>query len=177
MEPNVGGGSVDGVELLSRTDLPVVTATAPVAFSAFYKAERRHVAAALAMTLGDPDVAAEAVDEAMVRAFQRWGYVSTLDAPAGWVYRVGLNWATSTLRRRRRPHPTPPAWSEAAFPDADLAAALSQLDVKHRSVVVCRYLFGWSEAETAAALAIRPGTVKSRLSRGLAHLRNTLEER
>ena len=43
-----------------------------------------------------------------------------------------------------------------------------------RSVVVCRLLLGLSEAQTAAALRIRPGTVKSRLSRATQELATTL---
>jgi RNA polymerase sigma-70 factor (ECF subfamily) len=58
--------------------------------------------------------------------------------------------------------------------------ALGTLDVKHRSVVVCRHLLGWSVAETAEALGVQQGTVKSRLHRAhrvlqsrLGHLRET----
>ncbi|MEY2570099.1 MAG: polymerase sigma-70 factor, subfamily, partial [Acidimicrobiaceae bacterium] len=66
--------------------------------------------------------------------------------------------------------------------DPAVHAALGALDVKHRSVVVCRHLLGWSVAETADALHLREGTVKSRLHRAnqilqddLAHLRTTEE--
>ncbi len=59
-----------------------------------------------------------------------------------------------------------------------VARALADLDVRQRAVVVCRYLLGWSEAETAAALGTPVGTVKSRLHRAsrllaarLSHLR------
>lgn len=55
--------------------------------------------------------------------------------------------------------------------DAALAAALERLDERDREVVACRYLLELSEAETAAALGCRVGTVKSRLSRALARLR------
>ncbi len=54
--------------------------------------------------------------------------------------------------------------------DPALDAALGELDVEQRSVVVLRYLLDWSVAETAAALEIAPGTVKSRLSRALHQL-------
>jgi RNA polymerase sigma-70 factor (ECF subfamily) len=60
--------------------------------------------------------------------------------------------------------------------------ALAELEVRQRAVVVCRYVLGWSEAETAAALSISAGTVKSRLHRAnrqlssrLAHLRDEKE--
>jgi len=49
--------------------------------------------------------------------------------------------------------------------------AVEALDERDRLVVACRYLAGMSEAETAAALKCRPGTVKSRLSRALDRLR------
>jgi RNA polymerase sigma-70 factor (ECF subfamily) len=50
------------------------------------------------------------------------------------------------------------------------------LPERDREVIACRYLLELSEAETAATLGIRPGTVKSRLSRGLARLRRELPE-
>ena len=55
--------------------------------------------------------------------------------------------------------------------DAALAAALDRLDERDRRVIACRYLLELSEAETAAALGCRAGTVKSRLSRALERLR------
>jgi len=51
---------------------------------------------------------------------------------------------------------------------------LDELAIDHRAVVVCRLLLGWSEAQTAEALAIRPGTVKSRLSRASKQLEHRL---
>jgi len=58
---------------------------------------------------------------------------------------------------------------------AELRDALGALDEGERLVVTCRYLLGLSGAETAAALGIPAGTVKSRLHRGLRRLRVRLE--
>ncbi len=69
-------------------------------FDVFYRSEHAPLHRALAMTLGDSDLAAEAIDEAMVRVYQRWAVVSRYDNAAGWVYRVALNWAVSRLRLR-----------------------------------------------------------------------------
>ena len=148
----------------------------PVDFHEFYREARPAVGRALAVTLGDPDLAADAVDEAMIRAYQRWSQVARLDNPGGWVYRVGLNWSRSVLRRRRRPRRVPRAEAVElpGLSEPSLHAALQELDVKHRSVVVCRYLLDLSTDETAAALHLRRGTVKSRLSRALATLRRRL---
>jgi RNA polymerase sigma factor (sigma-70 family) len=148
-------------------------ADATASFVPFYRETRDRMARALALTLGDGSLAAEAVDEAMARAYQRWDQVSRYDAPAGWVYRVALNCASSTLRRHRRqprPHHTPDTAELGHISEPDVAVALSELGLRQRSVVVCRFYLGMSEAETAAALGIRPGTVKSRLHRALNHL-------
>ena len=53
----------------------------------------------------------------------------------------------------------------------ELLGALNGLREEERLVIACRYFLDLSEAETAAALGIRPGTVKSRLSRALERLR------
>ena len=70
-------------------------------FDEFYAVSRSGLVRGL--TLGDSDLAAEAADEALTKAYLRWNHVSQLDNPAGWTYRVGLNWARSIVRRRRGP--------------------------------------------------------------------------
>ena len=62
--------------------------------------------------------------------------------------------------------PSPEAALLAGERRAALLAALGRLREDDRVVIGCRYLLELSEAETAAALGVRPGTVKSRLSRG-----------
>jgi RNA polymerase sigma-70 factor (ECF subfamily) len=150
----------------------VDVATSDHRFEAFYANERDRVYSALAITLGNADLAADAADEAMARAFQRWETVRTYASPGGWAFRVGLNWARSIVRRRHRSSPLlyQQDTVDAVVTDPDVHRALGLLDVKHRAVVVCRYVFGWSERETAEALELRPGTVKSRLSRATKQL-------
>lgn len=146
-----------------------IIASQGVDFDDFYRAEHASIARALAMTLRNQDLASEATDEAMARAFARWDTISHYENPAGWVYRVGLNWANSFLRRlAKRPKPTAAAFVEPSLiQDVALAEALENLDVNMRSVVVCRYLLDWSVTDTALALNIKAGTVKSRLHRAL----------
>jgi RNA polymerase sigma-70 factor (ECF subfamily) len=149
-------------------------------FEEFYRAQADRVYRAIAVTVGDADLARDATAEAMARAYARWSTVSTVDNPGGWVYRVGLNWATSRWRRRRREHPLAAALDPVAAPvDLDALsamAALQQLNTASRAVVVCRVLLSLSTAETAAVLDIAEGTVKSRLARALATLRASLTE-
>jgi RNA polymerase sigma-70 factor (ECF subfamily) len=159
-----------------RTAEPVDLAAAPMSFERFYEAERVRIGRAIALALGDVDLAAEATDEAFTRAYERWPAVARGNPPA-WVYRVAMNWALSVLRRRKvrrnRPLYELPA-GDVAIGEPAVHEALAALDPKHRSVVVCRHLLGWSVAETAAALHLREGTVKSRLSRATQILQSRL---
>ncbi len=148
-------------------------------FDEFWLEQRDRVAAAVSLSIGDPDLAADAVDEAMARAYERWQTVRNLELPAGWVYRVALNWSRSIRRRRRR---VPPTWFTGNGTDTDhppmdpaVTKALLSLPPAQRDVVVCRLLLGWSEAATASTLRTRPGTVKSRLSRAVDALASELD--
>ena len=64
----------------------------------------------------------------------------------------------------------------ASVQSAELLAHVEALPDRLRAAVALRHVLGLSERETAAALGIRQGTVKSRLSRGLQRLRESMEE-
>ena len=70
--------------------------------------------------------------------------------------------------------PSPEAMVLASERNRRLLAALEELREEERLVIAYRYLLGLSEAETAATLGVRVGTIKSRASRGLDHLRELL---
>ena len=143
-------------------------------FDDYFRVQRDRVYQAIALTLGDRDLAAEATDEAMVRTYERWRRVRTYDNPPGWTYRVALNFARSRMRRRK--YQSPGAVPEQTHHDAEsldpaLTAALARLPMEYRSVIVLRYFLDWSQDEIATALEIPVGTVKSRTTRGLDRLR------
>ncbi len=152
----------------------------PMPFDEFFAGQHASMVRALTLTLGDVEFGREAAAEGFTRAFERWSDVSTYANPSGWVYRVALNWARSGRRRLRRERlgmrladsPDAPVVAQ----DADLIAALGQLSIDHRTVVVGRYFLDWSEAELADALDVAPGTIKSRLSRALTKLATLMEE-
>ena len=190
-EPNDGGERVPGVDFVIGQTEPLPdsgvaefiplhsTAVTPIVlFEEFYREQRAPIGRALALTLRDSQLASEAVDEAMARAYQRWNRVQALDNPGGWVYRVGLNWSRSILRRRLRPAPVwvtgTGTFTDHSGLDPAIDRALAELSIEQRAVVVCRLLIGLSEAQTATALGLRLGTVKSRLARATARLQSLL---
>jgi RNA polymerase sigma-70 factor (ECF subfamily) len=169
-------GDIDGDDDIHVEEIDAPSGATDAGFAQFYRSCWEQVARGLAATIGDRSLAAEATDEAMARAYERWATVGGYDFPTGWVYRVGLNWTRSYHRRiarslplRREEHAEIGTVDEPA-----VRTALLDLPVKLRSVVVCRVFLDWSVDETAGALKIAPGTVKSRLSRALTILESTL---
>jgi|TARA_B110000444_G_scaffold91770_1_gene86721 RNA polymerase sigma-70 factor (ECF subfamily) len=152
----------------------------PLDFDTFYAQHRDRLATAISLTLRDTDLGTEATDEAFVRACQRWDQIREYSNPQGWVYRVAMNWARSWLRRRRREIEKRPLLNFDSFfvdkvLDVDLERALDTLSPQSRAVVVARFFMDWSIDETADALGVRPGTVKSRLNRALKQLEVRLD--
>lgn len=190
MRPSAAAASAADPSPVQRTDDPDASDEARLerigtSFEAFYAAEAAAVHRAVAASLPDPSRAADAVDEAMARACASWERVGRYDAPAGWVYRVAINWATSRWRQLRREAPLaehdPRPDAEVGRPDPDspvgspALAALRALPAEQREVVACRVLLDLDTRATARALAVPEGTVKSRLARGLDALRTALE--
>jgi RNA polymerase sigma-70 factor (ECF subfamily) len=96
-----------------------------------------------------------------------------------WVRRIAVRESVRVARRAQGVVPIDPqdpsstiAHLPAPAPDlaavVDVRATLAALSPEHRAIVVLRDLAGWTEHEVALALAIAPGTAKSRLSRARA---------
>jgi RNA polymerase sigma-70 factor (sigma-E family) len=106
-------------------------------------------------------------------------------APA-WLRSAVLNGARSRLRhldvRRRHlaPPPPPGGSAEAAAVAADdhrrMIAALDRLPARQREALALRYYLELSEAETAEAMGVSAGSVKTHVHRGLAALQALVEE-
>jgi RNA polymerase sigma-70 factor (ECF subfamily) len=85
--------------------------------------------------------------------------------------RARMELRTLTLARTESGPPSPEDVAEQRSTRQALLGAVEALDEDDRQVVVCRYFLDLSGQETAAALGIAEGTVKSRLSRALVKLR------
>jgi len=154
-------------------------------FAALFHAERRALLRFAYVMCGDGDLAEELVAEAFARTYPKWKR-GRVDNPAAYLRRVVVNLVRGSFRRRaieRQPRPlgardsaeSPAADAHIGDPDA-LRIALDALGPRQRAAVVLRFLEDRSEAETASILGVDVGTVKSQVSRALAHLRRTLGE-
>lgn len=122
--------------------------------------------------------AEDLVQTTLMRCYASWNKVVKAQERDAYVYRVLVNAKTSSRRRRWWGEQPTSDVPERASVDptyqvdqADaLQLALRALSRPNRAAVVLRYYAQLSEAETAQALGVAPGTVKSRLSRALAQL-------
>lgn len=153
-----------------------------VGFSTFYDENYPQLVIAFTSAIGDRRLAEDAAQEAMLRACQRWNKIGQYDNPAGWCYRVGMNWATSRWRKRRReistdePRSITDSIEGASLVDDELLGALQRLPEDQRQVVVLRIWMDWSVRDTSEALGIPEGTVRSRQARALSKLKGDLTE-
>src|SRR5262245_33077908 len=141
---------------------------------------------------GNAADAEEAAQDGFVKAYRALGRFRRGAPLKPWLLRIVANEARNRRRaagRRQalalraaaqdRPGDAVPS-PEAALLEREsrerLLAAVERLSDDHRDAIACRYLLELSEEETAAALGIRRGTVKSRLARALERLRAELGE-
>ena len=125
-------------------------------------------------------IAAEAEDvaaETMARAALRW---ERLDTPAdGWVVTVAARLA---IDRQRRAWRSLPLTEDHEGPPDDVAArvdllhALAALPKRQREVLALRFLSDYSEGETSELLGCSVSSVRTHAARGLARLRDLLDE-
>jgi len=141
---------------------------------------------------GDQADAQEAAQDGFVKAYQALGRFRSNAPFRPWLLRIVTNEARNRRRSAGRRQglvlraaggaapgdaaPSPEAALVSAERREELLAALTRLGDDHRLVLSCRYLLDLSEEETAAALGVRRGTVKSRLARALERMRNELGE-
>lgn len=150
--------------------------------AAFHAATCSRLVGELTLLTGSRADAEEVVQEAFVRLIPRWDKVRNYDEPGAWLRRVAIRLATNRWRRAqhaaaywatvRRDEPS----THQQPVDPDLMRALAALPASQRHVVVLHYLLDLPVDHIAEQLNIRPGTVKSRLSRGRHELARLLAD-
>ena len=168
------------------------------AFAILFRRHRDRLWAVALRTMGNPEDAADGLQDGMIAAYRRAGSFRGDAAVTTWLHRVVVNACLDRLRaaKVRRAEPLPEDLDEygdrgslvtstaAAADPADLAvaderrrlvlAALDQLPADQRAALVLVDMEGYPVAEVAAMLDCAVGTVKSRCSRGRARLATML---
>jgi RNA polymerase sigma-70 factor (ECF subfamily) len=136
--------------------------------------------AAVALVAGDVASAEDAVQEAIVRAWERSERGEAIASLGHWVAAVAMNLSRSRLRHLRverlaRPRLVRSASVPAASEDAlDVRRALAALPPRQREVAVLHYVLDLTVRDIAASMRTSEGTVKSQLSKARDHLARTL---
>jgi RNA polymerase sigma-70 factor (sigma-E family) len=159
--------------------------TQATALADLYRDHYRQLLRLAALLLDEPTACEDVAQEAFIRVFGRMARVEDPDATLAYLRQTVVNVARSGLRRRqvmgRHPDPAPKAEREpeeagvAALEHQAIVTAMRTLPRRQREAIVLRYYAELSEAETATALGVSVGSVKSFTSRGLAALESQLE--
>jgi RNA polymerase sigma factor (sigma-70 family) len=157
---------------------PVPNEAVGAAFDEFYRTE--HAGAIRLAWLLTHDAAAcdDVVQDAFSAVFQRF---DSLDRPAAYLRIAVVNRVRQNHRRddrEERRHRLVTAGTETTTPRSvagELADAIAKLPYRERAALVMRYWADMPEADIAAALGIRPPTVRTLVRRALTTLRQELE--
>ena len=133
------------------------------------------------LAAGDPHLAEDVVQTTLTKVYLTWERFRRTENRSAYARRMLVNVFADEMRSTRRKaedsradlpeHPVPARDDDAV---ALLYAALRELPVGMRSIIVLRYFHDLTVEETARALRCRQGTVKSQTARGLAKLRANL---
>ena len=151
-----------------------------VALREFLHTSYPRLVAAVALVCGSRAAAEDAVQEALLRAWERSEKGDEIRSLEGWVTTVALNLARSGLRRirserRARARLGTSGVGEPLTADRiDVDRALATLPRRQREVAVLRYYLQLDTREVASVLGLNEGTIKSTLFRARVALAEAL---
>jgi RNA polymerase sigma-70 factor (ECF subfamily) len=160
------------------------------AFGALFARHRDRLWAVAVRTIGDPEEAADALQDAMISAFRQAAGFRGDSAVTTWLHRIVVNACLDRMRRRAvRPAATGldeatldslaassrwpasgPGGTDAAETSLEVDTALRHLPPEQRAALVLVDMLGYPVADAAVVLGVSTGTVKSRCARGRARL-------
>jgi RNA polymerase sigma-70 factor, ECF subfamily len=154
-----------------------ITVADDPSFEAFFSVEFTRLAQALFLLTGSSSEAEELAQEAMVRVYERWGRVSTMDSPTGYLFRTALNLHRSALRglvrRVREGAEGAPTDVISAADERDaLSRALATIPVGQRQALILVEWLSFTPDEAGQVLGIAAGSVRVRVSRAKNALRS-----
>lgn len=166
-------------------DVPVRPGAAarvvPDSFDSLFDTHFERLVRALTVVAGDRELAADAVQEAFVKAHLKWHKIHRYDDPSGWVRRVAINRLRDEQRRNRRKRRAIErvgALGDHARHDPEIdefARLLAELPRQQRLATALYYVDNLSVSEIAETLDLSDGTVKSHLHDARRRLRPILE--
>lgn len=164
----------------------VVDDAASVEFHAFFERHYAELSRLAHLLTGEADTADDLAADALLALWHRWDRVRAADHPAAYARGVVANLARTRIRsavreRRRIALFWSPREEGIENPDVpgvvDVQEALRRLPFRKRACVVLRHAFDLSERDTALALGVSVGTVKSQTSKGMTELQRLLGTR
>ena len=183
-----------GPDHLTRSDAELLAAHVagdPITFTTLIARHRDRLWAVALRTMGDPDDAADALQDALLAAHRGAAGFRGDAAVTTWLHRVVVNACLDRLRRIKAKPTVPLPEHDSAHPvepsdpigrrelAMEIGRALAAIPADQRAALVLIDVEGFSVHEAAAMLDCPPGTVKSRCARGraklvplLQHLRN-----
>ena len=152
-------------------------ASTPADFSAFFAEEHRKVFKALYFVTGNRADAAELMQDAFLKLWERWDRIDRIDDPTGYLFRVALNGfrmrTRAAIRATRRLVPvasTTDPFDEVNLRE-DVRRMLLELSPRQRAALVLLDMYGYGSEEAARIMGIRPSTVRALATQGRAVLR------
>lgn len=153
-------------------------------FDAFFLDQYDVIARSVAFVCGDRDRAADATQEAFIRAYARWSKVRRYENPGAWIRRIAINISRDThrseTRRRRREERVAETTEESVVAAESHTGVLELLDGlpdRQRAIAALYYLDDLPVTEISAALDIAEGTVRFHLNQARTTLRERMDER
>ena len=153
------------------------------AFRLLYERHAPWLILRLSRRCGDPDLVDDAVQDAFVAVWRTASRYEGRGAVAAWIWGIGIRRLVDRLRRRPpqaqgyAPAQTEPSAEEQVLLGVeygDLAGELGRLSPELRAVVQATVLDGLTSREAGRLLGIPAGTVKTRMMRARAQLREEL---
>lgn len=135
---------------------------------------------ALTVVAGSREAAADAVQDAFVKAHLKWRRVSHYEDPVGWIRRVAINKLRDEHRRsgrKQRAMDRLRAEPEQVAPEPELDelnSVLATLPKQQRAAIALYYVEGLPVRDVAEALGISEGAVKYHLHQGRERLRGAM---
>lgn len=170
------------IQVSSRTILTVGSNMAREEFDAFAVGASTRLFRVARLMGADHHLAEDLVQDVLTRVYLAWPRIH--GDPYGFAYRVLVN-VFANHRRWRRRHPEDPIpeladrrSSSGRIPEIverdAILSALRELPLRQRTTIVLRYYADLTEAQTAAAMGVSVGTVKSQHARAMERLRAVL---